>query len=170
MIMKWFKSNYVIYTNILHSSMFGIHRRNERTGYEKILFEKHKNRVNNAHTVLDTYQYTKIKPIPKYKFENQIQRKKIYLENADLLTRLAKVRAATHTHHHISVIRQLQLKKHLTRVKRTTELRRIQKGNVELLNAIQKVKPSICIEAFEKDFEKSRKIMKTMSLYPEYIK
>ena len=170
MIQKWFKSNYVIYNNILHSKMFGIHNRNERTGYEKILFEQHKNRLNNSQTILDTHQHTKIKPIPKYKIENLLQKRRIDVENADLLTLLAKVRAATHTHHHISVIRQLQLKKHLTRVKRITELQRIQKGNAELLNAIQKVKPSICIEEFEKDFERSRKIMKTMSLYPEYIK
>jgi len=150
--------------------MFGEHRRNERIGFEKILYEQHKNRINNSRTVLDTHQHTKIKPIPKYKIENQIQRKKIEFENANFLTRLAKVRGAIKTHNHISVIRQLQLKKYLARIKRRSELQKIQNDNMRLLNAIQKVKPSIKVEEFEKDFEKSRKIIKTMSLYPEYIK
>ena len=64
----------------------------------------------------------------------------------------------------------MQLKKYLARIKRRSELQTIQNDNMRLLNAIQKVKPSIKVEEFEKDFEKSRKIIKTMSLYPEYLK
>ena len=36
MIQKLFEPNYVIYNNISHSKMVGLHIRNERTGYEKI--------------------------------------------------------------------------------------------------------------------------------------
>jgi hypothetical protein len=42
--------------------------------------------------------------------------------------------------------------------------------NNRLLDAIQRVQPSISFEKMDKDYQKSREKMKLMSLYPEYIK
>ena len=145
-------------------------RRNERRGFEQILYEQHRLRIENAKPVIDTYQHTKLKPIPRYEIENRLQQSKIDIENMELLYRLAHTKASIQTHNHISVLRQLRLKQQMTRIERTLRLRNIDIENNRLLHAIQQVKPSISFEQMDKDYQKSREKVKLMSLYPEYIK
>lgn len=145
-------------------------RRNERRGIEKWLYEQHVQRINNAKSLIDTYQHTKIKPIPRYEIENRIQQSKIDKENMELLYRLAQTKTSIQTHNHVSVLRQLRLKQQMARIERTLRLRNIDIENNRLLNAIQQVKPSISFEQMDKDYQKSREKLKLMSLYPEYIK
>lgn len=145
-------------------------RRNERRGFEQILYEQHRLRIENAKPVIDTYQHTKLKPIPRYEIEKRIQQSKIDIENMELLYRLAQTKASIQTHNHVSVLRQLRLKQQMTRIERTLRLRNIDIENNRLLHAIQQVKPSISFEKMDKDYQKSRDKVKLMSLYPEYIK
>lgn len=146
--------------------MFGLRCRNERVGYEKILFEQHRKRVSNSKTCLDTHQYTKIKPIPKYQMENYLREKQIDRENTYLLERLSRTKCQIETYNHISVLRQLQWKKRLSNLKRKQDNYRINCENQRLLSSLQTVKPTICIEKMEQDFKKSRQKIKLMALYP----
>lgn len=145
-------------------------RRNERRGIEKIMYEQHVHRINNAKPVIDTYQHTKIKPIPRYEIENRIQQSKIDIENMELLYRLAQTKACIQTHNHISVLRQLRLKQQIARIERKLRQQNINIENNRLLHAIQQVKPSISFDKLDEDYQRSRKKVKLMSLYPEYIK
>lgn len=145
-------------------------KRNERRGIDKLLYEQHVHRINHAKPVIDTYQHTKIKPIPRYEIENKIQQRKIDIENMELLYRLAQTKASIQTHNHVSVLRQLRLKQQMTRIERKLKQRNIDIENNRLLHAIQEVKPSVSFEQMDKDYQKSREKVKLMSLYPEYIK
>lgn len=142
-------------------------RRCERVGYEKLLYDQHISRITKMKPSVDTIQMTKIKPLPKYEIENQMREKKRHKGNAELLCRLTKAKCAIKTSHHISVLRQLQIKKQLSYIKRNIDNRIIVDGNMRLLRAIQEVRPTISIESFEHDYMKSREKMKLMSLYPE---
>ena len=145
-------------------------RRNERRGIEQLMYEQHRQRLQNVKPVIDTYQHTKIKPIPRYEIEKRIQQNKIETENTELLYRLAQAKASIQTHNHISVLRQLRLKQQIANIERTLKQRHINMENNRLLDAIQRVQPSISFEKLDKDYQKSREKMKLMSLYPEYIK
>lgn len=145
-------------------------RRNERRGIEQLMYEQHRKRIQHAKPVIDTYQHTKIKPIPRYEIEKRIQQNKIETENMELLYRLAQAKASIQTHNHISVLRQLRLKQQIANIERTLKQRHINMENNRLLDAIQRVQPSISFEKLDKDYQKSRKKLKLMSLYPEYIK
>jgi len=143
---------------------------NERKGFEKLLYEQHVYRINHAKPVIDTYQHTKIKPIPRYEIENRIQQSKIDIENMELLYRLAQTKTSIQTHNHVSVLRQLRLKQQIAHIERKLKQRNIDIENNRLLYAIQEVKPTISFEQIEKEYQKSREKVKLMSLYPEYIK
>jgi len=86
-----------------------------------------------------------------------------------LLQRLAKIKSSIQTTNHVSVLRQLRLKQQLYDLQRELKENKLTKANAELSAALEKCKPSICFEKFEKDFRKSRALMKNMSLYPEYL-
>ena len=86
-----------------------VRKRNERKGFEKLLYEQHVHRINNAKPVIDTYQHTKINRFQE-EIENRLQQNKIDIENMELLYRLAQTKASIQTHNHVSVLRQLRLK------------------------------------------------------------
>ena len=140
-------------------------RRNERRGIEQLMYEQHRQRLQNVKPVIDTYQHTKIKPIPRYEIEKRIQQNKIETENMELLYRLAQAKSSIQTHNHMSVLRQLRLKQQIANIERTLKQRHINMENNRLLLAIQRVQPSISFEKLDKDYQKSREKMKLMSLY-----
>ena len=119
-------------------------RRSERIGVEKILYRQHLERLKNVEPVTDCYFYgPKITPIPRYVDETNRFRRRIEKENAHLLTRLAKVKSGTATHHHMSIVRQLRWQQHLLHVERINRLKRIAMQNQQLLRNIQTAKPTI---------------------------
>jgi hypothetical protein len=119
-------------------------RRSERIGIEKILYKQHLERLKNVEPVTDCHFYgPKITPIPRYTDENNRARRKIEKENAQLLTRLAKVKSGTATHHHMSIVRQLRWQQYLLHVERINRLKRIVQQNQRLLRNIQNVKPTL---------------------------
>ena len=116
----------------------------ERTGIDKILYEKHIERLKNVKPVTDCHFYgPKITPTPRYIDENNRFRQRIEKENKQLLIRLSKVKSGTGTHHHMSIIRQLRWTQYLKQVERNNMLKRITQQNQRLLRNIQFVKPTI---------------------------
>ena len=119
-------------------------RNAERTGIDKILYRQHLERLKNVQPVTDCHFYRpKITPIPRYMDENNRFRQRIDKENAYLLTRLAKVKSGTATHHHMSIIKQLRWNQYLNHVERNNNWKRITQQNQRLLRNIQNVKPCI---------------------------
>lgn len=119
-------------------------RHSERIGIEKILYKQHLKRLKNVEPVTDCHFYgSKITHIPRYADENNRSRRKIEKENAQLLTRLAKVKSGTTTHHHISIVRQLRWQQHLLHVERINRLKHIVQQNQRLLRNIQTAKPTL---------------------------
>ena len=140
--------------------------RNERKGYDRILFENHKKRIINMKPRIDSRYIEKLKKIPRLHIDNLIKKKKIMNENMQLLTRIYNVKPTLDNYNHISVIRQLQFKKQITHIERQNRENKIKKENDKLLKSIQNVKPSININKFENDFQKHNNIKKMMLLYP----
>lgn len=140
--------------------------RNERKGYDRILFENHKKRIINMKPRIDSHYIEKLKKIPRLHIDNLIKKKKIMNENMQLLTRIYNVKPTLDNYNHISVIRQLQFKKQITHIERQNRENKIKKENDKLLKSIQNVKPSININKFENDFQKHNNIKKMMLLYP----
>lgn len=119
-------------------------RRSERIGIEKQAYEDHLIRLQNIQHVVDCrYTGPKVKPIQRYADENNRFKRRTDKENASLISRLAKVKSGTVTHHHISVIRQLRWQQYLRHVERINRLKRITKQNERLLKGIQTIKPTI---------------------------
>ena len=140
--------------------------RNERKGYDKILFENHKKRVMNMKPRIDSHYIEKLKKIPRFGIDDQIRKRRIINENMQLLTRIYHVKPTLDNYNHISVIRQLQFKKKNFHIERQNRENRIKNENNKLLKLIQNVKPSINVNKFENDFRKHNNIKKMMLLYP----
>lgn len=145
-------------------------RRNERRGIEQVLYEQHRERIHYIEPVVDTHQCAIIKPIPRYALENQMRQRKIDVENADLLHRLARTKSSIRSRNHVAVLRQLRLKQRLAHMKRQLRDHRIRKENEKFLGALQEVRPTISFKELDKDYQKTRTQVKLMSLYPEYIR
>jgi hypothetical protein len=131
-------------------------RRNERRDVEQLLYEQHRRRIQYIQPVVDTHQCTLIKPIPRYALENQMQQRKIDVENAELLHRLTQAKTSIKTHNHVAVLRQLRLKQQLAHIKRRLRDHRIRKENEKMLSAFQSVKPTISFQALENEYQKAR--------------
>ena len=115
-----------------------------RFGIERLLYNQHIERLKNVQPVTDCHLYEpKSPPIPRYPDENNRFKRRIENENALLCSRLAKVQSGTHTHHHMSVIRQLRWKQHILHGERIKLQKRIAHQNARLLRDIQNVKPNI---------------------------
>jgi hypothetical protein len=140
--------------------------RNERKGYDKILFENHKKRIMNMKPRIDSHYIEKLKKIPRLGINDQIKKRTIINENMQLLTRIYNVKPTLDNYNHISVIRQLQFKKQLSYNERQNRENRIKSENDKLLKSIQNVKPSINLKKLENDFQKHNNIKKMMLLYP----
>jgi hypothetical protein len=140
--------------------------RNERKGYDKILFENHKKRIMNMKPCVDSYYIEKLKKIPRLGIDDQIKKRRIMNENMQLLTRIYHVKPTLDNYNHISVIRQLQFKKQIARIEKQNRENRIKNENDKLLKSIQNVKPNININKFENEFQKHNNIKKMMLLYP----
>ena len=147
-----------------------IRQRNERTGFNKIMYEQHVRRVEQMKPSIDSHYKPSLKPIPKYRIEHNANKRKIEKENAELLLRLHQTESCVDCRQHMAVVRQLRLKKQLASVSHNIHSDKINKENQRLFGALREVRPSIDIHVLEKDYQKSREKIKTMSLYSEYIK
>lgn len=147
-----------------------IRQRNERTGFNKIMYEQHLRRVEQMKPSVDCNYKPTLKPIPKYRIEHNANKRKIEKENAELLLRLYQTESCVDCRQHMAVVRQLRLKKQLASVSHKIHTDNINRENQRLLDALREVRPSIDIKKLEEDFQKTREKIKLMSLYPEYIK
>ncbi len=147
-----------------------IRQRNERTGYNKIMYDQHVRRVEEMKPSVDSHYKPSLKPIPKYRIEHNANKRKIEKENSEMLLRLYQTESCIDCRQHMAVVRQLRLKKQLAFVSHKMDIDKINKENHRLFDELNNVRPSIDIHTLEKDYQKSREKIKTMSLYPEYIK
>ena len=145
-------------------------QRNERTGFNKIMYEQHLRRVEQMKPSVDSHYTPILKPIPKYSIDHNANNQKIEKEYTELLLRLYQTEPCVDCRQHMAVVRQLRLKKQLASVSHKIHTDKINKENQRLLDALREVRPSIDIKKLEEDFQKSREKIKLMSLYPEYIK
>ena len=147
-----------------------LRQRNERTGFNKIMYEQHLRRVEQMIPSVDSHYTPILKPIPKYSTEHNEHNRKIEKENTELLLRLYQTEPCVDCRQHMAVLRQLRLKKQLASVSHKIHTDKINKENQRLLDALRDVRPTIDIKKLDEDFQKSREKIKLMSLYPEYIK
>ena len=147
-----------------------IRQRNERTGYNQLMYEQHLRRVEQMKPTVDNIHTPTLKPIPKYRIEHNVNKRKIEKENSEMLQRLCQTESTVDCRQHISVVRQLRLKKQMASVSHRMNIDKINNENHRLLDTLCHVRSSIDIRVLENDYQKSREKIKTMSLYPEYIK
>ena len=147
-----------------------IRQRNERTGYNQLMYEQHLRRVEQMKPTVDNIHAPRLKPIPKYRIEHNVNKRKIEKENSEMLQRLCQTESTVDCRQHISVVRQLRLKKQMASVSHRMNIDKINNENHRLLDTLCHVRSSIDIRVLENDYQKSREKIKTMSLYPEYIK
>lgn len=119
--------------------------RPERKGYNKILYEQHKERIQNMLPTIDNSIPKKL-PINHNKIRERINRaKQIDKDNIKLLHNLAKIIQNSSIDNKLSKhVEDTRLfKKHLINVKRKQLHRKITNENLQLLDRIRKVPPTL---------------------------
>jgi DNA anti-recombination protein RmuC len=116
-----------------------IHKRPERTAYDKILYDQHVQRVKCALPTIDNSTPRKHPLNNRRKQEQSRYCKKIERENMHILENIAisiqKSSIDNTLSRHVEETRRF--KKHLSRIKRRIEMAKIMAENIDLLKRIQ---------------------------------
>ena len=143
-----------------------------RSGYEKILYEQHLERVQNMKKTIDNNEPKKRYFVNKYKIENENNQIRIELENKQLCERLAYRMQKSSLDNQPSksyLLHSLFMKK-ISHDRKLTENMVIQKQNNKLLEHIQTIKPTYDFAKFEQYENIRKQKMEQMLLYPELYK
>lgn len=145
------------------------HRRPERIGLEIFEYNNHIDRLHKMKATLDTHTPHKLPKIIKP--HNKLHLIQIEKQNTNLLYRIENACQTTRIDNILPkyVIEYSKFQKKIKRENHITEVKKIQENNIKLLKRIQNMKSTINYRKLEYDYIQSRKKMKLMSLYPEYL-
>lgn len=140
-----------------------------RTGYDKLLYTQHIERMKNIKKTIDNEEPIKKKYVNKYKAEQKLFDSRIQYENRMMLERIAKNiqehqldNTPSKSHQlHYSFMRKMSCEKRLR------ELKTIQQNNQKLLYNIQNAQPEYNRNVWEEEYKERHEKMKQMLIYPE---
>lgn len=118
----------------------------ERNSYDKIIYQQHLKRVNSMLPTIDTSAPKRIHFVDhRRRDERKIKDKKIHQENTQLLLNIAKVIQTSNIDNNLSkhVKDTRKFTEKMLRIKRTNESKKITIANLQLLQRIQNVQPTI---------------------------
>lgn len=144
-----------------------VHRRPERRGYEKILYNQHLERMSTIKHVIDT---SAPRPLP---FNNKRERERIRknnmidFENRCILERIASVIQQSTIDNKLDkhINEYSKFKQRLYRTVHRSRLNQITQENLNLLKRIQIVNPVYSACQMEEEYKKKQVIMKQMCIY-----
>ena len=140
----------------------------ERTGYKKILYEQHLERIKNSKPIVDTGPPTVYPYGNKWQIKAQIEQRKIEIENNQLVDRIVNNTEKTIDNELDTYIEDYAyFKRKMTIQKNIFDTNLINQQNKKLVDRLCNVTSCYSRKDWENDYQKHKKIIKNMSLYPE---
>jgi hypothetical protein len=140
----------------------------ERTGYKKLLYEQHVERVKNSKPIVDTGP-PKVYPYGnKWQIKAQIEQRKIEIENNQLVDRIINNNERNIDNELDTYIEDYAyFKRKMNIQKNIFDTNLINQQNRKLFSRLYNVRSCYSRTEWENDYQKHKKIIKNMSLYPE---
>jgi hypothetical protein len=140
----------------------------ERSGYKKLLYEQHLERVKNSKPIVDSSPPSVYPYSNRWKQKTQIEKRKIEIENNQLVDRIVNNNDKNIDNELDTYIEDYAYFKRKMAIQKTifdTDL--INQQNKKLVNRLCNVRSCYSRKEWENDYQKHKKIIKNMSLYPE---
>jgi hypothetical protein len=144
--------------------------RPERRGFDKIIYEQHKERVKGMAPTISSAPPHKKPFTDKWQQDKRREYLAIEFDNQLMLQRLAKAvqTKGIDNEIHKSVEFHQEFKKKLSLATKREAMSRLTKENQKLLKSIQQVSPAYNHIEWAEDAKRHDVIKRTMALYPEY--
>ena len=140
----------------------------DRSGYKKILYEQHLERIKNSKPIVDTGPPTVYPYGNKWQIKAQIEQRKIEIENNQLVDRIVNNTEKTIDNELDTYIEDYAyFKRKMTIQKNIFDTNLINQQNKKLVDRLCNVTSCYNRKDWENDYQKHKKIIKIMSLYPE---
>jgi len=141
--------------------------RPERSGYKKILYDKHLERLKNSKSVIDIGPPRVFPYVNKWKTEYNITNKRIAQENKNLVDRIINSTSNNTIDNELDTYIEdyAYLKRKMVIQKQIFDTNLINQQNIILANRLEKTKSCYNREEWEKDYQKRKQIIKLMSLF-----
>ena len=141
--------------------------RPERSGYKKLLYEQHLERVKNSKAIVDTGPPSVYPYGNKWQIKAQIEQRKIEIENNQLVDRIVNNTEKTIDNELDTYIEDYAyFKRKMTIQKNIFDTNLINQQNKKLVDRLCNVTSCYSRKDWENDYQKHKKIIKNMSLYP----
>jgi hypothetical protein len=142
--------------------------RPERSGYKKILYEQHLERVKNSKPVVDTGPPTVYPYGNRWKIKAQNEQRKIEIENQLMINRIVNNNDKNIDNELDTYIEDYAyFKRKMAIQKNIFDTNLINQQNKKLVNRLCNARSCYNRKEWENDYQKHKKIIKNMSLYPE---
>ena len=139
----------------------------ERTGYKKLLYEQHVERVKNSKPIVDTGP-PKVYPYGnKWQIKSQIEQRKIEIENNQLVDRIINHEKTIDNELDTYIDDYAYFKRKMNIQKNIFDTNLINQQNKKLFSRLYNARSCYSRIEWENDYQKHKKIIKNMSLYPE---
>ena len=128
--------------------MLGNNIRQDRKGYQQLLYEQHMERLQNAKSSIDNSKPPRL-PISK-KWENEYNRKidKINESNYKLVFRLINVKSCLDNKPDKRMKEVIEFKNKMIVHKRNHEMEKIVSENIQLTERLKNIKPTVCFDVY----------------------
>lgn len=139
----------------------------ERTGYKKMLYEQHLERVKNSKPVVDTSPPNVYPYGNKWQIKAQIEQRKIEIENNQLVDRIINNDKTVDNELDTYIEDYAYFKRKMNIQKNIFDTNLINQQNKKLFSRLYNARSCYSRKEWENDYQKHKKIIKNMSLYPE---
>ena len=139
----------------------------ERTGYKKMLYEQHLERVKNSKPIVDTGPPTVYPYGNKWQIKAQIEQRKIEIENNQLVDRIINHEKTIDNELDTYIDDYAYFKRKMNIQKNIFDTNLINQQNKKLFSRLYNARSCYSRIEWENDYQKHKKIIKNMSLYPE---
>jgi hypothetical protein len=144
-----------------------LHKRPERRGYEKVLYDQHVERVSAMKPVVDTSAPRQMPYNDRRERDRDYTNRMIDYGNKLMLERIATTiqHSKIDNKHDKHMYEYSKFKERLYNIVRQSRLEQITEENVKLLKRIQQVNPVYSVSQMEQEYKRNQEIMKQMCIY-----
>ena len=140
----------------------------DRTGYKKILYEQHLERIKNSKPIVDTGPPSVYPYGNRWKIKAQIEQRKIEIENKLLVNRIINITESNIENELDTYIEDYAyFKRKMNIQKNIFDTNLINEQNKKIFSRLYNARSCYSRREWENDYQKHKKIIKNMSLYPE---
>jgi len=140
----------------------------ERSGYKKILYEQHLERVKNSKPIVDTGPPKVFPYDSRWKLKAHAEKRKIEIENNLLVNRIIKNDEKNVDNELDTYIEDYAyFKRKMAILKTIFDTNLLNQQNRKIFDRLCNTRSCYDRKEWENDYQKRKKIIKNMSLYPE---